>query len=72
METDGLKIDVGAFAHAIEYACDVKAEIIGKPSQRFFQSVLDDMGVNANEVSLSKILSTLDNQSKWVWLVTLL
>ncbi|XP_041670752.1 phospholysine phosphohistidine inorganic pyrophosphate phosphatase isoform X1 [Cheilinus undulatus] len=49
-ETDGLKLDVGVFMKALEYACDLKAEVIGKPSPMFFQSVLNDMGLQPHEV----------------------
>lgn len=48
-ETDGLKLDVGAFMKALEYACDLEAEVIGKPSTTFFQSVLSDMGLQPHE-----------------------
>ncbi|RVE59744.1 hypothetical protein OJAV_G00191670 [Oryzias javanicus] len=49
-ETDGLKLDVGVYMKALEYACDLKAEVIGKPSSTFFQSVLNDMGLQPHEV----------------------
>ncbi|XP_061763564.1 phospholysine phosphohistidine inorganic pyrophosphate phosphatase isoform X2 [Nerophis ophidion] len=49
-ETDGLKLDVGVYMKALEYACDVEAEVIGKPSAQFFQSVLDDMALQSHEV----------------------
>uniref|UniRef100_A0A3B5Q211 Phospholysine phosphohistidine inorganic pyrophosphate phosphatase n=1 Tax=Xiphophorus maculatus TaxID=8083 RepID=A0A3B5Q211_XIPMA len=48
-ETDGLKLDVGVYMKALEYACDLKAEVIGKPSPTFFQSVLSDMGLKPHE-----------------------
>uniref|UniRef100_A0A665WPS9 Phospholysine phosphohistidine inorganic pyrophosphate phosphatase n=1 Tax=Echeneis naucrates TaxID=173247 RepID=A0A665WPS9_ECHNA len=48
-ETDGLKLDVGVYMKALEYACDLKAEVIGKPSPMFFQSVLNDMGLQPSE-----------------------
>uniref|UniRef100_G3NDH6 Phospholysine phosphohistidine inorganic pyrophosphate phosphatase n=1 Tax=Gasterosteus aculeatus aculeatus TaxID=481459 RepID=G3NDH6_GASAC len=48
-ETDGLKLDVGAYMKALEYACDLKAEVVGKPSPTFFQSVLNDMGLQPHE-----------------------
>ncbi|KAM6897039.1 phospholysine phosphohistidine inorganic pyrophosphate phosphatase [Xenentodon cancila] len=48
-ETDGLKLDVGVYMKALEYACDLKAEVIGKPSPTFFQSVLNDMGLQPHE-----------------------
>ncbi|CAG13332.1 unnamed protein product, partial [Tetraodon nigroviridis] len=49
-ETDGLSLDVGAYMKALEYACDIKAEVFGKPSSLFFQSVLNDMGLQPHEV----------------------
>ncbi|XP_018409184.1 PREDICTED: phospholysine phosphohistidine inorganic pyrophosphate phosphatase isoform X1 [Nanorana parkeri] len=48
-ETDGLKLDVGAYMKALEYACDVTAEVVGKPSNNFFMSALDEMGVKPDE-----------------------
>ncbi|XP_065528514.1 phospholysine phosphohistidine inorganic pyrophosphate phosphatase isoform X1 [Lathamus discolor] len=44
-ETDGLKLDVGAYMKALEYACDVEAEVVGKPAKPFFESALAEMGV---------------------------
>uniref|UniRef100_A0A663MXY3 Phospholysine phosphohistidine inorganic pyrophosphate phosphatase n=1 Tax=Athene cunicularia TaxID=194338 RepID=A0A663MXY3_ATHCN len=44
-ETDGLKLDVGAYMKALEYACDVQAEVVGKPAKTFFESALAEMGV---------------------------
>ncbi|XP_033963312.1 phospholysine phosphohistidine inorganic pyrophosphate phosphatase [Pseudochaenichthys georgianus] len=48
-EGDGLALDVGAYMKALEYACDLKAEVVGKPSPTFFQSVLNDMGLQPHE-----------------------
>ncbi|MBN3299025.1 phospholysine phosphohistidine inorganic pyrophosphate phosphatase [Amia ocellicauda] len=48
-ETDGLKLDVGVFMKALEFACDVEAEVVGKPAQMFFKSVLADMGLEPHE-----------------------
>lgn len=36
--------------HSLQYACDLEAEVIGKPSSMFFQSVLNDMGLQPHEV----------------------
>ncbi|XP_069374029.1 phospholysine phosphohistidine inorganic pyrophosphate phosphatase isoform X3 [Paralichthys olivaceus] len=49
-ETNGLTLDVGVYMKALEYACDLEAEVIGKPSPMFFQSVLNDMGLQPHEV----------------------
>uniref|UniRef100_A0A3B3RIX9 Phospholysine phosphohistidine inorganic pyrophosphate phosphatase n=1 Tax=Paramormyrops kingsleyae TaxID=1676925 RepID=A0A3B3RIX9_9TELE len=48
-EMDGLKLDVGVYMKALEYACDVEAEVVGKPSPVFFQSVLADMGIQPSQ-----------------------
>uniref|UniRef100_W5MN50 Phospholysine phosphohistidine inorganic pyrophosphate phosphatase n=1 Tax=Lepisosteus oculatus TaxID=7918 RepID=W5MN50_LEPOC len=48
-ETDGLKLDVGVFMKALEYACDIEAEVVGKPAKMFFLSALADMGVEPHE-----------------------
>ncbi|KAM8924858.1 phospholysine phosphohistidine inorganic pyrophosphate phosphatase [Pelodytes ibericus] len=48
-ETDGLKLDVGAYMKALEYACDITAEVVGKPSPKFFLSALAEMGVKPDE-----------------------
>ncbi|XP_019473423.1 phospholysine phosphohistidine inorganic pyrophosphate phosphatase, partial [Meleagris gallopavo] len=49
-ETDGLKLDVGAYMKALEYACDVQAEVVGKPAKAFFESALAEMGVPPEQV----------------------
>ncbi|XP_066046855.1 phospholysine phosphohistidine inorganic pyrophosphate phosphatase isoform X5 [Chamaea fasciata] len=48
-ETDGLKLDVGAYMKALEYACDVQAEVVGKPAKSFFESALAELGVPAEQ-----------------------
>ncbi|KGL99437.1 Phospholysine phosphohistidine inorganic pyrophosphate phosphatase, partial [Charadrius vociferus] len=48
-ETDGLKLDVGAYMKALEYACDVQAEVVGKPAKTFFESALAEMGVSPQQ-----------------------
>ncbi|XP_064602160.1 phospholysine phosphohistidine inorganic pyrophosphate phosphatase-like [Liolophura sinensis] len=45
-EDDELSLDVGAFVKALEYACDVQAEVVGKPSKTFFNTALQDMNVS--------------------------
>jgi HAD superfamily hydrolase (TIGR01458 family) len=41
---DGLRLDVGAYAAALEYATQRKATVVGKPSPKFFESALADLG----------------------------
>ncbi|XP_036121081.1 phospholysine phosphohistidine inorganic pyrophosphate phosphatase isoform X1 [Molossus molossus] len=45
--TSGLMLDVGGYMKALEYACGVEAEVVGKPSPEFFKSALQEMGVEA-------------------------
>lgn len=42
---DGLALDVGAYAAALEYASGVEPIVVGKPSPEFFKAALDDLGV---------------------------
>lgn len=41
---DGLRLDVGAYAAALEFATQKKATVVGKPSPKFFESALADLG----------------------------
>lgn len=43
-------LDVGAFTAALEYAADIKAEVMGKPQPAYFHTALKDMGVDPSEV----------------------
>lgn len=38
-------LDIGPFMKALEYACDIEAEVVGKPEPAFFNIPLQDMGV---------------------------
>ncbi|XP_058958867.2 phospholysine phosphohistidine inorganic pyrophosphate phosphatase [Pocillopora verrucosa] len=40
-----LVLDAGPYVKALEFACDVKAEVIGKPSATFFLTALDKIQV---------------------------
>ncbi|XP_058841180.1 phospholysine phosphohistidine inorganic pyrophosphate phosphatase-like [Acipenser ruthenus] len=51
-ETDGLKLDVGIYMKALESACDIEAELVGRPAKVFFQSALADMGVEPHQAIL--------------------
>ncbi|XP_042315707.1 phospholysine phosphohistidine inorganic pyrophosphate phosphatase isoform X2 [Sceloporus undulatus] len=48
-ETDGLKLDVGVYMKALEYACDIQSEVVGKPAKMFFQSALTEMGIEPHQ-----------------------
>lgn len=41
---DGLALDVGAYAAALEYASGAEPTVVGKPSRRFFQAALERIG----------------------------
>ncbi|XP_045883791.1 phospholysine phosphohistidine inorganic pyrophosphate phosphatase isoform X1 [Meles meles] len=51
-ETSGLMLDVGAYMKALEYACGIEAEVVGKPSPEYFRSALKEMGVEAHEQAI--------------------
>ncbi|XP_058291898.1 phospholysine phosphohistidine inorganic pyrophosphate phosphatase isoform X3 [Hylobates moloch] len=53
-ETSGLMLDVGPYMKALEYACGIKAEVVGKPSPEFFKSALQAIGVEAHQNSASR------------------
>ncbi len=42
---DGLALDVGAYASALEYATRRDAVVVGKPAEAFFQAAVVDMGL---------------------------
>ncbi|XP_055464958.1 phospholysine phosphohistidine inorganic pyrophosphate phosphatase [Psammomys obesus] len=46
-ETSGLMLDVGCYMKALEYACGIEAEVVGKPSPEFFRSALQSIGLEA-------------------------
>ena len=41
---DGLALGPGPFVTALEFASDVKAEVVGKPHPSFFAHALNEMG----------------------------
>lgn len=43
---DGLSLDVGPFAAALEYATGREATVVGKPSPAFFRIPLEEVGVD--------------------------
>ncbi len=48
-----LRLDIGGFIRLLEYAADIKAHLVGKPSTDFFKMALDDMELNAEDVLMS-------------------
>ena len=46
----GLVLDAGPFVAALEYAAGVTAEVVGKPSRRFFDLALADVGLPPDQV----------------------
>jgi phospholysine phosphohistidine inorganic pyrophosphate phosphatase len=43
--SDGLALDLGAYAAALEYATAREAVVVGKPAPEFFHAAMADMGV---------------------------
>ncbi|MGI9504882.1 MAG: TIGR01458 family HAD-type hydrolase [Geminicoccaceae bacterium] len=44
-----IALDLGPFVAALDYAGNVTADIVGKPSRAFFNLALDDLGLTAHE-----------------------
>jgi len=44
-EPGGMVLSSGPYVAALEYATGKRAELMGKPSPRFFQMALDDLGI---------------------------
>jgi len=49
---DGLFMDAGSFVASLEYAAEVGALVVGKPSTAYFRRVLDDLGVPPARVAM--------------------
>lgn len=45
-----LQLDAGPFVVALEYAADVEALVFGKPEAAIFETVVDDLGLDAGQV----------------------
>ncbi|XP_034945128.1 haloacid dehalogenase-like hydrolase domain-containing protein 2 [Chelonus insularis] len=41
--SDGLALGPGGFIKGLEYAADVKADVVGKPTEKFFKAALGDI-----------------------------
>ncbi|BCX81716.1 phospholysine phosphohistidine inorganic pyrophosphate phosphatase [Methylomarinovum caldicuralii] len=48
----GLKMDIGGFVAALEYASNKAARIFGKPAPDFFRMALEDMGLPPEAVAV--------------------
>ena len=48
-ENSGIALDAGPFIHAIEYAADKQALLIGKPSTLYFGSALAKLNYDSNQ-----------------------
>jgi len=44
----GIQLDAGPFVHSLEYAASVKATLLGKPSELYFNSALKLLGEKKN------------------------
>lgn len=48
----GLRVDVGAFVAALEYASGSEAIVVGKPAPAFFELALGELGMDAAEAAM--------------------
>ncbi|MGV8175508.1 MAG: TIGR01458 family HAD-type hydrolase [Methanothrix sp.] len=51
-EPGGMVLSAGPYVAALEYASGEWAELMGKPSPRFFQMALDDLGIRAQYAAM--------------------
>jgi HAD superfamily hydrolase (TIGR01458 family) len=49
---EGLSLDAGPFVAALEYATGQEAEVVGKPSDAFFELAVGDLGVTAERAAM--------------------
>ncbi|HEY6653799.1 MAG TPA: TIGR01458 family HAD-type hydrolase [Solirubrobacterales bacterium] len=49
---EGLSLDAGPFVSALEYATGREAEVVGKPSDAFFEIALSELGVRAARAAM--------------------
>ena len=49
---DGFSLDAGPFVAALEYASGERAVVVGKPEEGFFRIALEDLGLEAGEVTM--------------------
>ena len=49
---EGLSLDAGPFVSALEYATGREAEVVGKPSDSFFDLALSELGVRADRAAM--------------------
>ena len=49
-EDNMLSLDAGGFIQTLEFAAEIEAKIIGKPSKDFFHLAVDSMGLKPEEV----------------------
>jgi HAD superfamily hydrolase (TIGR01458 family) len=49
---EGLSLDAGPFVSALEYATGQEAEVVGKPSESFYELALGDLGVSAERAAM--------------------
>ncbi|CAG2175063.1 unnamed protein product [Oppiella nova] len=49
-EGNELVLDLGAYTAALEYACDTKAIIMGKPSKEYYSAAIESMDLKLEDV----------------------
>ena len=51
-DDNGLRLDVGPFVRALEYAADTRAELLGKPAAAFFLAAAAKLGLPPGSVAM--------------------
>ena len=72
---DGLALGPGPFVTALEFATDIKAEVVGKPQASFFRQALSEIDCDAQSAVMIGDVSYLAfTMSQWIsinWLLVL-
>ena len=51
-DQDDMSLDAGSFVALLEHATGKQAIVTGKPSEQFFQSAIEQLGLSPNEVAM--------------------
>lgn len=43
-------LDNGAYTSALEYACDIKARVMGKPSKEFYSIAIESLKLKPEDI----------------------
>ena len=54
-----------------QYACDITAQVVGKPSPDFFKAALNDLGLNPEEVRFYSFTMCFNKIKHFIYLTSI-